>query len=206
MTELIPLLSHLQAPASCSPFRLDRFSPLYTRGQELGVRKIRPTRAYYYVFPFGRRELSRLAYYFEYDFADGRDPADYAGELSREIGEWWRQHTEDEKEKPVLDAHRSNGSIVITDTRRCAVNPKHHLDGLTAEIYLLCDRARTLAGLAKELGDRAGKDEIAAELKELVSNKLAVHMDNRYLSLAVMRDRFAPADETEEANFCVQKT
>ena len=31
----------------------------------------RPSRAYFYVFPLGRRAMARLAYFFDYDYADG---------------------------------------------------------------------------------------------------------------------------------------
>ena len=66
-----------QPPSGCAPIRLDRFSPFHATPDAFGLSSVRPTRAYYYVFPFGRAQLRRLAYYFDFDYADGRDPHAY---------------------------------------------------------------------------------------------------------------------------------
>src|SRR5207253_3044818 len=42
MTQLVPLLSHLQPPGTVSLIRLDRFSPNFSEGDKLGVAKIEP--------------------------------------------------------------------------------------------------------------------------------------------------------------------
>ena len=70
--DLIPLLTHLSPPACCTPVRLDRFSPFFTRPAEFGFERVRPAAAYYYVFPLERHELARLAYFFDFDYSDGR--------------------------------------------------------------------------------------------------------------------------------------
>ncbi|MEO8127828.1 MAG: RiPP maturation radical SAM C-methyltransferase, partial [Bryobacteraceae bacterium] len=49
MAQLLPLLTHLQPPSSCSPVRLDRFSPFFTRRERFGLQRVRPTPAYFYV-------------------------------------------------------------------------------------------------------------------------------------------------------------
>ena len=79
MATLFPSLAHLQPPSSCAPLRLDRFSPLYAQPAEFGFAKVRPARAYYFVYPFGRRELAELAYFFDFDYARRPRPAGYLG-------------------------------------------------------------------------------------------------------------------------------
>lgn len=54
---LIPLLTHLTPPCSCGQIRLDRFSPFHSRSESFGFKKMRPARAYFFVFPLTRREL-----------------------------------------------------------------------------------------------------------------------------------------------------
>ena len=76
MAELIPLLTHLEPPTGCAKIRLDRFSPLFNKATSVAAAS-RPTLAYYYVFPLGRRELARLAYFFDFDYEDGRRPESY---------------------------------------------------------------------------------------------------------------------------------
>ena len=90
---IIPLLVHLQPPASCGKFRLDRFSPHFTRPESLGIERIRPMAAYFYVYPLTRRGLMRLAYYFDFDHADGREPDTYIGSAGSEVHKWWACRT-----------------------------------------------------------------------------------------------------------------
>src|SRR5262249_51568635 len=88
--ELIPLLGHLRPPMTAGPFRLDRFSPMYMHADAYGLSGIRPNFAYYYVYPMGRMDLERLAYHFEFDYADGRDPELYTVRVRRAVSQWSR--------------------------------------------------------------------------------------------------------------------
>jgi ribosomal peptide maturation radical SAM protein 1 len=191
MAELVPLLVHLVPPSSCTPIRLDRFSPFFTKPESFRLQRLRPTCAYYYVFPLGRRELARLAYFFDFDYADGMKPADYLRSLRQEVDRWRQSRFLQPEARPVLDARQEDEAIVITDSRACAVSPSHRLMGTSASIYLLCDAARSFAALARELSHQADPAEIRYELQQLMSAKLLVEMDGQYLSLAVMRNRAA---------------
>jgi hypothetical protein len=185
---IIPLLVHLQPPASCGRFRLDRFSPHFTRPQSLGIHRIRPMPAYFYVYPLPRRGLMRLAYYFDFDHVDGREPDSYIGVAGSAVQAWWQTRGDPAVPPPVLDASESDeGSIDISDTRPCRTAPAHTLDGLASRIYSLCDNARTVQGLERATG--APADEIGSVLAGLVDRKLTLPIDGHYLSLAVMRRR-----------------
>jgi hypothetical protein len=150
--ELLPLLTHLSAPSTCTKIRLDRFSPLFVRAEALGLTRVRPAPAYYYAFPLGRAELAKLAYFFDFDYADGRDPADYLGELQQAVQRWQIQRAAGAS-APRLDAHCGGDAIVITDTREVAVRETHRLEGLAAQIYALCDSNQTLAGIKSRFGE-----------------------------------------------------
>ena len=53
--------------------RLDRFSPYFQDPPAAhGMANPRPIPAFRYVYPFPDEVLARLAYYYEYDYADGR--------------------------------------------------------------------------------------------------------------------------------------
>ena len=188
MAELVPKLVHLPPPAACSPFRLDRFSPFYTRGSQLGISRMRPAAAYYYVFPFGKRDLEGLAYYFDFDFNDGRNPHSYTNGLGAQVQSWCAQQTLAPSSRAQLDARCVDGEILITDTRPCAIAAEHHLQGLDAQLYLRCDSAQTLAGLQQRTLS-APADDVAAHLQQLVARNLMVEIRGRYLSLAVLRSR-----------------
>ena len=191
MGELAPLLCHLQPPVVVSPIRLDRFSPFYMRPAEFGLTRLRPTVSYYYVFPLGRRELSRLAYFFDYDYEDGRKPRVYVDVLRDIVNrKWWDMwFKQPQEERPRLDAHCDDRTVQITDTRPEAVAESHRLEGLAAELYLHCDSAKSLTSLQREFAAKADAADILKKLEELVASKLMIEMEGQYLSLAVMRTR-----------------
>jgi len=201
--ELIPLLTHLQSPASCSPIRLDRFSPFYMKSEELGVKRIRPKPGYYYAYPLGRRELERLAYFFDFDYADGRDVFSYLGNLQTEISKWWNSRSTDPEKYPRLDAHCGNDEVTLTDTREVAIQNSHHLQGLAARIYLRCDSAQSFINLQRQFGAETEEAEIRNVLADCLAARIMIEMDGQYLSLAVIRNRPA-LHKVEEQNAYTQ--
>jgi ribosomal peptide maturation radical SAM protein 1 len=185
---IIPLLTHLEPPTGCAPIRLDRFSPLFTRAEEMGLRRVRPTHAYYYVFPLGRRELSRLAYFFDFDYGDGRAPAEYIETTQREVGEWRSARFGDQR--PRLDATiQEDGTIVVDDTRACARLERHVLSGCEAEVYLACDAAQTPRAVAGLLGTRHSRSDVCHSLSRLVDSRLVLTRGDHFLGLGVLRNR-----------------
>jgi ribosomal peptide maturation radical SAM protein 1 len=189
MSELIPLLTHLQAPAATSPVRLDRFSPFFTQSGALGLSRLRPTVSYYYCYPLGRRDLARLAYYFDFDYQDGRKPREYMDNLRQEVNRWLQVRFTAPENQPRLDAEYLGLSLNITDTRPAALQTRYQFAGLAAELYWRCDSAQSLTGLQREFGAVADSAEIAKLLEEFIAARLMIEMEGQYLSLAVMRNR-----------------
>ena len=113
--ELCPKLVHLQPPSSCSPIRLDRFSPLYTRAAEFGLQRVRPTAAYFHVFPLGRRDMARLASFFDFDHADGRKPERYLQATQQAVERWIALHGAEGAAKPVFEATQ-DGEVCTSST------------------------------------------------------------------------------------------
>jgi ribosomal peptide maturation radical SAM protein 1 len=187
VAEVVPLLVHLDAPMSTARLRLDRFSPFHRDPQRYGFRRVRPSRAYFYVFPLGRRELNRLAYFFDYDYADDRHPEDYLAPVTRAVGAWTRAQRS--AERPRLDAETEADRIVVTDTRPIAVAARHELVGLAARVYERCDTARTIPALLRDAELDADEAELRGTLASLVDNQLMLAHEGRYLSLAVFRSR-----------------
>jgi ribosomal peptide maturation radical SAM protein 1 len=187
---LVPLLTHLQGPASCVPIRLDRFSPFFMKPEELGIKRVRPKPGYYYSYPLGRTELQRLAYFFDFDYADDRDVSSYLVELQDEIGKWWNARgATDQQEAPRLDAFWSADAITLTDTRPAAVRDSHRLEGLAARIYWQCDSAQSFRNLQRKFGPDVADSAIQAVLADCLAARIMAEMDGHYLSLAVFRNR-----------------
>src|SRR5204863_4107752 len=90
--DLVPSLTHLHPPNGFGSIRLDRFSPYFVAPAASGLTNVRATAAYGHVYPFAGPDLDRLAYYFDYDYADGRDPAAYTAPLRDAVAAWIAQH------------------------------------------------------------------------------------------------------------------
>jgi hypothetical protein len=186
MAELIPLLTHLQAPAFCEPARMDRFSPMFAAPEQFGLVRRRPVPGYRYVFPLEPTSLEKFAYFFEFEYGDGRRPETYVKDLIREVESWALLRYQD---RVQLDLYQAGSGVLISDTRPCAVKRTHVLSGVAAKVYLLCDTSRTAATVASRVGDVVCEHEISVLLEKFVTAKLMIETAGYYLSLAVIRNR-----------------
>ncbi len=182
MADLVPSLTHLYPPGGPGRIRLDRFSPYFTAPDVNGIINIRASIAYRYVYPFQPFDLDRLAYYFDYDYADGRDPDQYTAALKEAI-EGWREHHPTAR----LELRVADDRLEILDTRRVAVRPTTILHGPARLAYLALDEGKTLGTVLAEL--RRGEAEPNTEqiqewLDEWERARLVMREGSRYLSLA----------------------
>jgi ribosomal peptide maturation radical SAM protein 1 len=187
MTELIPLLAHLQPPACCEPVRMDRYSPLFADWKAFGVVQRRPAAAYRDVYPLKEPELEQLAYFFDFEYSDGHNLHQRAKRMREAAQEWTmlgRRHN-----RPRLDLFQTGPLTIITDTRPCAVRPTRILNGVEAEVYLSCDTGQRIESLAAAL--QSDVQQITLIVEALMDAKLMIEIQDRYLSLAVFRTREA---------------
>lgn len=191
MAALIPSLVHLPPPSSSARVRLDRFSPFHADPDGYGFARVRPARAYFYVFPFGRRDLQRLAYFFDYDYADDRDVDEYYAPVTEAVRGWWEEWRADSG-PALLDATIDGDNVVVTDTRAVAVRAEHVMSGLPATVLALCDRTTTLTQLARSPFIDASRDDIASAVDTLVEDRLVARRGGQLVSLPLFRSR--PAD------------
>ena len=185
MAELLPSLYHLAAPLGVGRVRVNRFAPYFDHSERYGIVNVRPQQALRFVYPFSPDVLERLGYNFDFDFADGRDPLDYAKPLLDAAHQW--QHLAGTVMLRYMD--REDGVLLLTDTRPGAQAFQYRLTGIERVIYLFCDAGRTLHQvveyLAKEFGgDVPDESTITRTLDHWVADRLMAHLDGHYLSLA----------------------
>lgn len=185
LADLIPSLVHLAPPLAVGRVRMDRFAPCFEDPQAWGMTNPRPYRAFAHVYPFDRETLARLAYYFDYDYADGRDPMEYAGRALAEIETW--QQTAGSVTLRQFD--RDDGVTLLTDTRPCATAFQHRLTGWRRGLYQFCDAGKSMKRMVASLdewssGETVDEGEIRQQLDQWLADRLMVFLDDRYLSLA----------------------
>ena len=169
-----------------SRVRLDRFSPYFGNPERWGMSTPRPNRAFRHVYPFPEDSLARMAYYFEYDYADGRNPMDYVAPVL-EAFQTWRDL---QGTVTLRYWDRPDGVLILNDTRPCAAAFQRRLTGWARQVYLDCDTGRTLekiVEMAEEVPDTFAPDAatIKQMLDEWIAARIMVLLDNRYLSLAL---------------------
>lgn len=190
LARLLPLLYHLHPPMAAGRVRLDRFAPYFENPAAYGMVNPRPNRAFRYTYPFSDEVLRRLAYYHEYDYADGRDPMAYAEPVHDAVEKWNRLHGS--VTLRVWD--RPDGLLILHDTRPCATTFQHRMSGLDRELYLYCDTGRSLKKIleyATEHAENLAKEpqRIPRLLDQWIENRLMIYVDGRYLSLALWATR-----------------
>ena len=183
--ELLPALFHLAPPQAVGRVRLDRFSRYFENPEAHGMINPRPNRAFAYVYPFPEETLAQMAYYYEYDYADGRNPLDYAQPLIEGVREW-----QDLAGSVVLRKwDREDETLIITDTRPCAAGFQYRMRDWERALYLYCDSGRTrwdiLNFLESFLESPVDESFMEITLQEWLSRKLAVELDERVHALAV---------------------
>ena len=177
---------HLDPPIACAPIRLDRFSPYHADPAAFAMVNVRPMTPFSYLYPFERRALNEIAYYFDFDYADGRRPDYYARDASDLTRAWMTDGA-----RGMLEMRpRSNGTLSLLDTRReLAQAPRQAvLSGWKAACYLACDRAQSLNTLM-ELSDirceGVTDEELRSFLDRCVHHRLMVHSGQSWLGVAV---------------------
>jgi ribosomal peptide maturation radical SAM protein 1 len=146
MAETMRALSHLEPPHACRLIRLERFSPYFDEQAALGVTRVRPLDIYRSIYPFPDKELAQLAYFFDYDHADGRDPLAYVWPVVEAV-EAWHQNR-----RASLSYTRAGDTLLICDARGPVVTWAR-LNGPQRAVYEFCDAARALPGIEAHARD-----------------------------------------------------
>jgi ribosomal peptide maturation radical SAM protein 1 len=200
MVDLMASLHHLEPPDGCGPIRVDRFSPFFTTPDAFGLCDIRPDRSYSYVYDLPAEALANLAYYFEHDYADGRDLSAY-GALHEAVAAW-----EADAEGSRLVYYDDGSALTVERTQRGAAASTFVLAGVERALYLLCDHYRAWKDIVKE-GDALGwtAAEVERFFQDLRARRLVAAADGRYLALALRASQPAVALDAGEMDAVREK-
>ncbi len=192
---VIEAIGHLKAPGAVARIRLDRFSPNFDSAENFGLISVRPFAIYEHIYPFSKESIANIAYFFHYDYRDGRNPADYVQPMLGKMRQWQENKTGD-----LVKRYESDGSLTLLDSRPGKQHLHYPLTALQKEIYDYCDQIRSRSSIdafaAKQAGREVALDEF---LEQLVGFQLVLQEGNQYLGLAVDTGRSRrshPAMET----------
>lgn len=194
MTELVPKLAHLHPPFSGPRLvELHRFSPYHFRAERY-VRSFEPQGWYKGMFPEGKVDLRKVAYYFDADWRDVAQEADRAPLVSA-VWQWidaWRERPE----VPKLELRpRADGGIDIFDSRG-ASEGTWRLDASESAVYRLLEDPLPRAQAAVKAA-AAGVAASQAEqiIADFLAQALAIELDGKLLGLAIPPVQRQPSRE-----------
>ena len=189
MTRLMPLLWHLAPPDTAARIRMDRFSPFFDDPAGFGMTNVRPVCAYDDVYGGSDESLRRLAYYFDFDYADGRDVAAYTTGFVAAARRWAERH--DESDLCTVD---NDAGTLLVDRRDVALRPFVVLSGVDRTVYRACDEiadVRSVVAAVNAAHDGVPGDDAVGACSRLVDAGYLLEQRGRYLSLGVALERGA---------------
>lgn len=185
METLLPLLFHLPPPR-CIHILFQRHSEYVNNPADFGITAITPKPVYRWIYhSLCKNDVKRLAFYFDAEYTD--DSENYARGVIQAVKKW-QTNTD-----AVLDVFIVGRSIRIVDTRMHGWKREYQFNGISADIYLLCDAAQDLNGLvtAPSIHGRVTEKEITAILDRFIKQRLMIREGSRYLSLGVIRKEYS---------------
>ncbi|HEX5433661.1 MAG TPA: RiPP maturation radical SAM C-methyltransferase [Candidatus Angelobacter sp.] len=181
--EIMEKIPHLQPPYAAVMARADRGSPMFTQPKSQAISELKPFNCYSYLFPKGKFDLPRIAYFFEHAMAGTVGQAHY--QTVFDSVDNWRDRWASGP-RPYMTYRKGWTMIVIDDGREQPARRYQYEDG-PAALYEYCADARTEKDIATNFGDAPW---IKDSLQEFVDKSLMLFLDGRYLSLALPENRF----------------
>jgi ribosomal peptide maturation radical SAM protein 1 len=187
MARILPSLRHLQPPFGLYRIRLDRFSPYHGDPAGHGITIRGPLPHYQHLYDVEPERLEEIAYFFDYDHDDGRNPEEYIVSLKRAHQQWKELYR---LRRPRLVYRRGPGFVNIIDQRFLAAREhRYTLEGTEALIYFACEAGATVRQIAHVLGRNGhgavSSSTIESVLRDLVAARLVYEEEGQYLSLGL---------------------
>lgn len=199
VARFLPLLEHLQAPASTIRMRVDRFGSYHSQAVREG-RPLELQAAILHIYPLPSSELMDLAYFFR--FAGDSDPFDPQRKdpslpralesrpgvraLRAAVAIWKSQCRK--SLRPILTLAEEDGGLRILDSRRCRGEFSVLLEGPERDVLLACEAAPPAARLRAEGLERVPAGQAARALDALIARRLVLELDGRAVALPVRGD------------------
>jgi hypothetical protein len=167
---------------------MERFSPVFEDSQSFPVRYRQPEASYSLVYPTDV-DLTRIAYFFDYEFQE-RLPDDAYVAIAKQVRRWQDVWIQDGRAQPSMTYWRAPGYLQIDDRRDYEQRGSYTFRDNLAEIYAACsERPRTASGVRSLLALEEPVDAIQQSLEEFCQHGLMMRDGSLYLSLALPANR-----------------
>ncbi len=188
ISDIVPLLTHLQPPKKTVAIQLDRFSPYFTTPTELGVTNIRPSELVSLLYPFEAQHQYDISYSFDFDYIEPRVASTYLGDSLDRLSRLWIQT----RQRGALVGFYNADRLLIWDSRIGAVDPWVEIHGPYREALMQADRIMAEQRLKAGLGEALGASDVEAVWDDFLGcmepRGFVLREDGRVLSLIVLHE------------------
>lgn len=186
MAIVMSKLVHLQPPLyPPNQLALERFSPYFDNPDAFSIKNIQPSKKYEFVYP-SDADLFKLAYKFEYSIDGNPTDFSYIHEISKVHKNWHDRYYS--SERPLLFYLKGVNFLEIFDTRESGLGT-FMLEDAASDIYLFCDRIRSLDTIRKYIKEKYeasyAESDINSILSYLVERNVIITENNKFLSLGL---------------------
>jgi ribosomal peptide maturation radical SAM protein 1 len=195
MAELFPTLCHLPAPTGKGAVRLDRFSPYWRSPQSYGLKDLRPFWSHDLVYaPLPEKARSQIAYYFDYEHEDGRQPYVYSRAALTAVLDWMVAY---HNRHVTLEVQEQAGAALVLDSRGSGEPQRFPLDESEAALLKVLDAAVHREAILRNLNKaRPGRPcltefELAEMLERFLQRGWLIRESDLYLSVVLNRSERA---------------
>jgi ribosomal peptide maturation radical SAM protein 1 len=183
---LLRKLVHLEPPGGCGRIWMERFSPIFTERDRYPVVFMRPEQSYRHIYP-DSVDQAKIAYFFDYEFADRLDDSVYAS-IAEAVQHWQRAWSGGQR--PTLTCFAGEDFAQIEDKREPEKGGFFTLEGPLARLYLACsERAQTVASAMATARIGEDAEQVEQLLNDYCESGVMMRDGDRYLSLALSASR-----------------
>jgi ribosomal peptide maturation radical SAM protein 1 len=183
--KIAPWLHHLPPPDVAFPLSLQRFAPYYDRAAENGVILKGPVEDYRYIYGLPDEDLKQLAYYFQFDYSNGYDPAPTGSLVTQFVADWQREYAAGAR----LTARLDSGGMTVTDARGGGMR-SYRFGRAATSLYRFCESPQRAESLVQAFRRRFPADylrasiDVTGALQELRACGLFYEEGDRLLAIA----------------------
>lgn len=183
MRVLTDYIGHLQPPSLVCKVMLHRFSPFFVDPSKYGIVNITPAPWYREIYSIPDHSLARMAYCFEFDYADKRIPDEYVEHLKKAVERWRNSFAE----SMFLARRNAEGLLIAKDTRPYVDSCEGRIfESPYAEIIEYCDQTRHFSAVESYLRNKnlnCTAQQLKRILANLVESCIVLKDEENYLSL-----------------------
>ena len=193
LSDVLPLVIHLQPPRGMTKLRFDRFSDYYVNQSQYGL-DLKALEMYSYIYPYDQQTIDDLVYFFEdkkecrtrkngiLDRIFGK-PERYFNKVNEIVKFWMKSFY---SEVPFRLTYEISGeNIAIYDSRPVSFSSNYILNKLEGEIFLFSDEVKSIEEIKNNLGSKYKVSDIENAVSSLIDKKIVLKHNNKLLALAI---------------------